>query len=45
MMKALDEPPFVAGTGAALIKVGPRCFADPSDACTLSGSGLAARCK
>jgi hypothetical protein len=44
-MKGLDEPPFVAGTGTALIKVGPRCFTDPSDTCTLSGSGRAARCK
>ncbi len=44
-MKGLDEPPFIAGTGTALIKIGPRCFADPSDACTLSGSGRAARCK
>ena len=44
-MKGLDEPAFVAGTGTALIKVGPRCFTDPSDTCTLSGSGRAASCK
>ena len=35
-MKGLDEPPFLAGTGTALVKI---------DSCTLSVSGSAARCQ
>ena len=44
-MKGLDEPVFVAGTGTALIKVGTRCFADPTDTCTVAPSGRSVRCK
>ena len=42
-MKCLDEPPFFAGTGMALVKTGDRCFVDTEDSCTLSASGTSAR--
>ena len=44
-MKGLDGPAFEAGTGTALIKVGTRCFADPTDTCTVAASGRFVRCK
>ncbi len=41
----LDEPAFNAGTGTATIQIGTRCFADPHDACAVSGNGSSALCK
>ena len=40
-----DQPPFAAGPGTALVQVGPRCFVDDADTCTVSPSGTSARCQ
>ena len=40
-----DQPPFAPGDGTALIQVGPRCFVDSADTCTVSPSGSSARCQ
>jgi hypothetical protein len=44
-MKGLDEPPFLGGTGMALVEIDDRCFVDMADSCTLSASGTSARCQ
>ena len=41
----LNQPPFTAGVGTATIIIGPRCFEDGADACTLSPAGSTVKCQ
>ncbi|MGH7789201.1 MAG: N,N-dimethylformamidase beta subunit family domain-containing protein [Candidatus Binatia bacterium] len=43
--RGLALPPFAGGTGSVTVRIGTRCFTDPTDTCSVTPSGSSAKCR